>query len=156
MTDAKIDKAVFNLLDDLMTKNRDAVEGYSKASSNISDMDMKETLISYAKRREAFAEEWKEEIKELGGEYTKGSSLASSVHRTWMDIASTFTGKENPFILKECLRGELVALKEYEDAAKNDFLPDSSQKIIRKHTEFLEGVIRNLKDKIAYYESVEA
>lgn len=156
MIDAKIDKAVFTLLDDLMTKNRDAVEGYSNASSNISDMDMKETFISYAKKRKAFAEEWKEEIKELGGDFTKGSSIASTVHRVWMDIASTFTGKENVFILKECLRGELVALKEYKDAAKNNFLPDSSQKIIRNHIDFLEGVIRNLKDKIAYFESAEA
>jgi hypothetical protein len=45
---------------------------------------------------------------------------------------------------------------EYEEAAKNDFLPDSSQEIMQKHIEFLEGVIENLKDKITFFESVEA
>ena len=156
MIDAKIDNAVFTLLDDLMTKNRDAVEGYSKASANISELDMKETFIGYAKSREQFAGELKEEIDKLGGEFSRGSSLVSSVHRIWMELASAFVGKDSAFILKECLRGESAALADYQKASNNDFLPESSKQLIQKHHDYIESVIRNLKNKIAAFEASQS
>jgi uncharacterized protein (TIGR02284 family) len=156
MIDAKIDQEFFTLLDDLMTKNKDASEGYRKAADHTADLDMKATFISYAKRRADFVEETKNKTKELGGDFSTGSSLTSTAHRIWMNMISTFTGKDSVFILKECLRGEQASLEEYKEAAGNETLPKSTKKMISRHKNFIQGALINLENKIAQLETVQS
>jgi uncharacterized protein (TIGR02284 family) len=156
MIDAKIDQEIFTLLDDLKTKNKDAAEGYRKAADHTTDLDMKAIFVSYAKRRADFVEDMKNEIEELGGDFSAGTSLTSSAHRIWMNIISTFTGKDSTFILKECLRGEQASLEEYQEAASNELLPKSTKNLIERHRNFVQGVVNNLENKIAQLETVQS
>lgn len=153
MIDAKIDQEIYTLLDDLMTKNKDAEAGYRKAADSLSDLEMKAVFIRYAQRRANFVKELKQEILDLGGGYTTGTSFASSAHRVWMDMVSTFTGKDSTFIYEECLRGEKASLQEYEDATSNNLLPDSTKELIERHQGYIKGIINNLESKVASLET---
>ena len=153
---ATIDKAVIDLLDDLMTKDRDAIEGYKKASDNVNELAYKELFLRYARQRQKFVDSLKMEITSLGGVFVDQYSFASTMHRIWMDMVGTFTGKNSDFILKECLRGEEAALGDYEDALSNDLLPKSTKSMIGNHLEMLKDAIDELKNHIDAFDSKDA
>jgi uncharacterized protein (TIGR02284 family) len=155
-TTAKIDDMIINLLDDLMTKDRDAAEGYIKASENVSNPEVKKMLMRFSQKRIDFVEGFKKEIDNLGGDYKDRTSVLSTMHRIWMDIRGTITGKDELVILNECLRGEEASLSDYADAAANDFLPESSKKIIEKHKSIVEKSIEELKSYVHQFEPAEA
>lgn len=151
-TTAVVDEAIVGLLDDLMTKDRDATEGYIKASENVSDPDVKKMLMRFANQRIDFVEGLKKEIEDLGGDYKDRTSVMSTMHRIWMDIRGTFTGKDESIILNECLRGEEASLKDYEDAGSNEFLPESSRIVIERHRKAVAKSVMELKKAIQQLE----
>lgn len=145
---ATIDKAVIDLLDDLMTKNRDAIEGYKKASENVSELSYKEMFLEFARQRQKIVDQLKTELNILGGRFVDNYSFTSTVHRIWMDIVGTFSGKNSNAILKECLLGEEAALKDYESAIENDLLPESSKRLIHGQLEIIQETINTIKKHI--------
>ncbi len=145
---AVVDQAIISLLDDLMTKDRDATEGYKKASANVSEIKMKEMFIRFAKQRESFVDDLKNEIEQLGGTYSDKSSTLSTMHRIWIDIMGTFTGKDINSILKESLRGEEASLKDYDEALENKFIPDSSRAVITRNRDKVKKAVDELKKYI--------
>jgi len=145
-TTGKIDQAIYTLLDDLMTKDRDATEGYLKAAENIKERSAREMLLRYSNQRGRFVAGLKEEINRLGGEFADRTSFLSSMHRVWMDIQGTISGKDPQTILSECLRGEEAALKDYQEASENKFLPKKTKELIQNHIEKIESSIKELND----------
>ena len=148
---ATVDKAVIDLLDDLMTKDRDAIEGYKKASDNVSELDYKEMFLRFARQRQKFVDSLKMEIQQLGGTYIDSYSFTSAVHRFWIGIIGTFTGKNSDFIMNECLRGEEASLNDYKVALENDLLPESTKSLIENHSKMIKEAIKEIKDNIDNY-----
>lgn len=147
-TRGKIDQAIFELLDDLMTKDRDATEGYLKAAENVSDSRFRDLFLRYSKQRGQFVKDLKTEIDRLGGDFEDRTSFLSTMHRIWMDIQGTFTGRDNQAILQECLRGEISARHDYQEAARNEYLPEPVKELILHHIELINKSIEEIESFI--------
>ncbi len=143
--EAKVDKSIIVMIDNLMTKSRDANEGYLKASENVEDPAIQKALSQYASNRAGFVEALKFEIDQLGGYYEDRTSTTSSLHRFWIDLKGTLTGNDKDAILKECLRGENASLKDYDEALLNKELPTSTQVIIEDHHRKIAKTIKELE-----------
>jgi uncharacterized protein (TIGR02284 family) len=117
-------------LNDILAKSYDAEKGYKEAADEVESTELKKFFSEYAKQRYEFGHQIKDEIRNLGGEIKKGDTIASKLHRTWMDIRSTFTSNDESAILKEAIRGEKNALSNYEDSLKEMPITSSAYKTL--------------------------
>lgn len=112
-------------LNDLLEKSYDAEKGFKDAAENVKAPHLKEMFKEYANQRYQFGHELKGLITSLGGEIDKGDSVASKMHRAWMDLKSAVASNEEKNILEEVKRGEKHALDSYEEALE-DLTPASA------------------------------
>src|SRR5215510_15362431 len=97
---------VIDVLNDLIETCRDGEMGFQEASENAKDRDLRQFLSDTAQQRAAFAGELQEHVRALGGDPAKKGSVAGSMHRAWMNIKGTLSGKDDQAILNEAERGE--------------------------------------------------
>lgn len=124
---------IISKLNKLLKRNYDAEQGYHKAAEHVKDPDLKRLFEIYSDQRYHFGHDLKGEIKKLGGDLDKGSSFASSVHRTWMDLKSAVTKDDTDAMLEECIRGEQTAVEDYQEVLNETNLPESTRIILHDH-----------------------
>lgn len=106
------------LLNDLITKSRDAEEGYEEASKHVNDPQLKATLLEYSSQRFRFRNNLELALSDLNASPEEGNSVASNIHRAWMDLKSAIATNEDNAILNEVIRGEEYALETYQEVLK--------------------------------------
>lgn len=109
---------IVNTLNDLIETCRDGLNGFKEAAENVKSLDLKNLLTQLANERAKFVQELQLEVRRLGGDAEKTGSTAAALHRVWMDVKGTLTGKDDHTILVECERGEDSAVDAYRDAIK--------------------------------------
>lgn len=107
---------VIDILNDLIAKSYDAEEGYKTVGESTDDPNLKAFLYSRSKQRYDFGHEIKPEIKRLGGDVEKGTTILADVHRAWIGLKTLVSSNDEKAILEEAQRGEENALKEYDAA----------------------------------------
>ena len=70
-----------------------------------------------------FTAELHNRVLQLGGEPQDGTTVSGKLYRAWMDIKTTFTGKDRASLLASCEAGEDAAQKAYRDAMETEGLP---------------------------------
>lgn len=138
------DKAV-SMLNTLLTRNYDSEKGYQQAADEVDDTRLKSFFHSKAKERYDFGHSIKDEIRSLGGEPDKGTSIKGDIHRTWMDLRESLTSHDAKAILKECERGEKSALDDYDDLL-NKAMPMSTKSIIERQRDTIRQDLREIQD----------
>ena len=127
-----------DVLKDLVQINNDRYNGCQKALEDVQDIDLKDMFSRMGQQSMQF----KNELERFGSSDvhvpTDETSLASKVHRAWIDIKSAFTGKDRHSVLAAAETGEDTILKTY-----NEALEDSS----RLSTELL-TVIQRQKSEL--------
>jgi uncharacterized protein (TIGR02284 family) len=123
---------IVECLNDLLTKAYDAEEGFKQAAESAEGYP---SLVSFFRRqsdmRQAFGRELKQAITLYGGEPDKGSSVAAKAHQVWISVKDALTpDHDGKAILEECVRGEKVALKDYDDKLKCDEFPTDVRALI--------------------------
>jgi len=108
---------VISALNDLIETCKDGQEGFKEAADNVKAPDLKNFFNQVAKERATCVSELQSAVRSLGGDPDKSGSAAGAMHRAWMNIKGTFTGKDDHAILSEC-RGEDSAVESYRDATK--------------------------------------
>lgn len=103
-------------LNSLIEICKDGQDGFRDASENIKHADLKTLLSSYSLQRSKFAGELQQVVIGLGEEPEKNSSIASAIHRGWIDLKAAFTKGSDHAILAECERGEDYAVSVYSKA----------------------------------------
>ena len=109
---------VISTLNDLIETCRDGQNGFKDAAENVKNTDLRTFLNQLSTERAQFVNELQLEVRRLGGDPQKSGSATGAMHRVWMDIKGTFTGKDDHAILSECERGEDSAVDAYKDALK--------------------------------------
>ncbi|WP_224998880.1 PA2169 family four-helix-bundle protein [Cesiribacter sp. SM1] len=137
-------KEAVNLLNDLLERNYDAEKGYKKAAEDSKSPVLKDFFRDYASQRYDFGHELKSEIRRLGGDPEKGTSTASSLHRTWIDIKTALSSDKDETVVEECIRGEKAALDDYEDVLKKNELPISSREVIQRQHDKIQAAVNRL------------
>ena len=111
-------KKVISTLNDLIEICRDGQAGFKEAAENVKSPDLKTFLNQVSLERAQSVSELEFEVRKLGGEPQKSGSATASIHRAWIDIKGTLTGKDDHAILSECERGEDSAVEAYKEALK--------------------------------------
>ena len=120
---------VLSTLNDLIETCRDGQEGFKEASENVKNPELKNFFNQLSIERTQLAAELQQEVVKLGGHPEKTGSTAGALHRGWINLKGTLTGKDDHSILSECERGEDSAVEAYRDALKID-MPAVLQNLI--------------------------
>lgn len=128
-------------LNELITKNYDAEEGYKKAADLVEDAQLKSFFRDQAKNRYDFGHSLKDEIKMVGGEVKKGTSVTGDLHRTWMSIKDAFSGNDEKAMLEEVIRGEKASVEEYRDILKDTELAPTTKELLTKQVDSVQGAL---------------
>lgn len=117
-----INEKLTEVLNDLIRINNDRTKGYVNASQEARsiDVDLQATFNKMADQSRKFAAKLSEEVGRLGGEATTGTSASGKIHRAWMDVKATFSGKDRQALLDSCEFGEDAAQKAYRAALASD------------------------------------
>ena len=122
---------VISSLNNLIETCRDGQEGFKEASDNATSPELKNFFRDASQERARFVGELQEEVRSLGGKPEKTGSTGGALHRVWIDIKGTLTGKDDRSILSEAERGEDSAVDAYKDALKEK-LPANCEFIIQR------------------------
>ena len=118
-----------SIINGLIEICKDGQDGFQDASENIKHSDLKTLLSGYSLQRSKFAGELQQLVIGLGEEPETSSSIASAIHRGWIDLKAAFTQGSDHAILAECERGEDHAVSAYRDALTEE-LPANIREII--------------------------
>jgi uncharacterized protein (TIGR02284 family) len=125
------DKTI-STLNDLIETCRDGQNGFKEAAENVKNPDLKSFFNQAASERAQCVNELEVEVRRLGGNPEKSGSTAGALHRVWMDIKGTLTGKDDHAILSEAERGEDSAVSAFKDALKSQNLPSNILTIVQR------------------------
>ena len=142
------DKTI-STLNNLIATVKDGQNGFQTAAEGVTDPQVKATFLEYSSQRAQMARELQDEVRGLGGDPEKSGSVAASMHRGWINIKSTVTGKDEHAIIAEAERGEDVAKSTYESALK-EMLPASAQTLVQQQMTKVRQAhddVRGLRDR---------
>src|SRR5262244_323104 len=139
---------VISTLNGLIETSRDGQEGFKTAAEGVSDIETKNLFYHYSQQRAQFVGELQTEVRGLGGNPSKSSSMAGALHRRWINIRLVITGEDEHAVLSECERSEDSALSAYRDALNKKLPADVANMVQRQFDEIKHSHdrIRNLRD----------
>ena len=109
---------VISHLNNLIETCRDGQQGFKEAAENAKSPELKEFFNKVSLERSQFVGDLQQQIHLLGGDPENAGSTAGALHRAWINIKGTLTGRDDESILNEAERGEDSAVKAYEETLK--------------------------------------
>ncbi|PVW16382.1 ferritin-like domain-containing protein [Marixanthomonas spongiae] len=141
-----VHKDLVNNLQGLLEKNYDAEKGFTKAMEDAKDSNLKRFLKEQARKRNKFATELDREIRSLNEKPKEDGSTTGDLHRTWIDVKTAFTGKDDEAVLEECIRGEKASLEEYEETLKENRFPPNLESILTSQLSEIKSTVAKVKN----------
>jgi uncharacterized protein (TIGR02284 family) len=145
------DNTVISTLNSLIETCNDGAQGFRTAAQELKDATAKALFNDYARQRDLFVEQLREEVRRLGGTPEEGGSVSGAMHRGWMNIKSAIAGKSDSAIIAEAERGEDVAVATYQNAIQSGLPPQLLATVQRQLTE-----IKSAHDRVRGLEKTTA
>jgi uncharacterized protein (TIGR02284 family) len=147
-----IDNKTTEVLNDLLRINNDRIEGYEKATNEAGDLDLKTLFTNMANESRTYANKLTSLIRNYGGDpATNSTTVSGKIYRAWMDVKTTFTGKDRQSILNACEFGEDAAQSAYRDALATNDLSEESKTLIYEQ----QAALRKSHDIIKKYRDLQ-
>ena len=121
---------ILDQLNKILTRNHDAEKGYQEAAESVKDAELKTLFLAQSRQRTEFATELDREIHALGGEPDNGTSLASDLHRAWINVKSAISGSSDKAVAEECQRGDAEALSDYSEVLEQTDIAASTRELL--------------------------
>ena len=134
-----------NQLNQLLEKSYDAEKGYKNAIENVESGRLKSFFMARAAERSVFTTELHNELHKLNEEPSTTGSVSGAIHRTWMDIKSSWTSENEESILEECIRGEKASVEDYKEALKENTLLAEVTPVIAQQLSKIEHTLNEVK-----------
>jgi uncharacterized protein (TIGR02284 family) len=141
-------KETVKTLESLISILEDGKLGYTNAAEHVENSAMKTDFLEYARERALFIVELQDEINKLGKSTdTSGGGPLGALHRTWIDIKSSFTGGDTEAIINACVTGEEAAIEKYKMALEENDLEHNQVSIISKQLNSIQNTLSQIKMK---------
>ncbi|MGA0558383.1 ferritin-like domain-containing protein [Larkinella sp. VNQ87] len=116
---------IVDSLNELVKINNDRINGFEKAAEDIEDPELASLFKNLTSQSRKFRSQLADDIVRMGGVVPgiDETSTGSKIHRAWIDIKSTFTGKDRNSVLESCVFGENAAVEEYEEVLDDEEIP---------------------------------
>jgi uncharacterized protein (TIGR02284 family) len=138
-------KEMAEQLNELLEKNYDSEKGFKNAAEDVKNSRLKSYFEQKAQQRYDFGHELKSEIRNLGEDPDKGTSFKGDAHRAWMDLKTAFSSDNEEAVLEEAIRGEKVAVEDYNKIINNAELPPSTANLLIKQRNAIERTLNEVK-----------
>ncbi len=138
-------------LNHLIAIANDGKYGYENAAADVKDPTLQQMFRQFSLERARYAEELKKEVARLGGSPDNGGGPLGALHRTWMDIKSTFTSGEREAIINTCITGEEAAVKAYQEAEEDEHIAGTTKQLVSQQAggvRFALNSIRSLAESV--------
>jgi uncharacterized protein (TIGR02284 family) len=149
-TDKSVDQTA-STLNELIQTSRDGENGFRAAAESVEDSNLRRLLESYAQQRAEFVAELQLEVRRLAQDPVDTGHAAAALHRGWLDIKASLTGRDEAAVIAECERGEDIAVGVYQKALDSD-LPADLRMVVQR--QFLE--VQQAHDHIRSLERTHA
>ena len=130
---------VTSVLNDLVETAKDGEEGFRTAAGDTRNGELQAIFMRRAEDCRRGAVDLQQLIVQLGGEPEKSGSLAGALHRGWVNLKASLSGRPDLALLEECERGESVARTRYREALEKD-LPGDIRLVVQRQ---YDGVVQN-------------
>ncbi|KRB56287.1 PA2169 family four-helix-bundle protein [Flavobacterium sp. Root186] len=141
-------KETVKTLEGLISILEDGKLGYTNAAEHVENLAIKADFLEYARERALFIVELQDEINKLGKSTdTSGGGPLGALHRTWIDIKSSFTGGDTEAIINACITGEEAAIEKYKKALEENELEHSQVFIVSKQLNSIQNTLSQIKMK---------
>ena len=131
---------VTSVLNELIETSRDGEKGFRTAAEDTKNAELKDIFLKRAEDCAKGASQLQQLVAKRGEKPEEGGSVAGAMHRGWVNLKATLTGRDDVAILEECERGEDVAKAKYRKALEDDDLPADARQVVQRQ---YEGVLRN-------------
>jgi uncharacterized protein (TIGR02284 family) len=149
-TDKSVDQTA-STLNELIQTSKDGENGFRAAAASVEDSNLRRLLESYAQQRAEFVAELQLEVRRLAQDPVDTGHAAAALHRGWLDIKASLTGRDEAAVIAECERGEDIAVGVYQKALDSD-LPADLRMVVQR--QFLE--VQQAHDHIRSLERTHA
>ena len=136
---AKDNDDIISVLNDLIETSEDGIKGFHECADNVRNPEAKAFFTDRVRLIERGKVELQNEVRRLGGDPDHRGTAGGAMHRAWIKVKSAVTGKDDDAILAEAVRGEDVAVENYEDALGKDLPPEVRTIIDRQYRGVLEN-----------------
>ncbi len=123
---------------------RDGEQGYRRAHLDAEISEHRTFFAQLAEQRARFAREIRDELKGLGVSAQFKGTIFGAIHRGWIEASSKLVHGKPRMILRECERGEELALRAYRAALGTDLPPAVRGYIDAQHRE-IEQALRDVR-----------
>lgn len=141
-------KDYVSTLNDLIETCKDGEEGYKKAAEKVQRTDLKSVFQQLASQRAQFAGELQQEVTRIGGKAETSGTVGGALHRGWMDVKGSVTGKDDHNVLEDSERGEDAAVDAYQEALGKD-LPSDIRSVVEREYQLIQRAhnqIRSMRE----------
>jgi uncharacterized protein (TIGR02284 family) len=104
-----------SFLNDLIESCFDSQRGMQEMAENAKDPTIESFFSEASRERGRYAMSLMREVRTLGGGPQNGGSTGGALHRFWMNITGTLSGRDDLNLLAEAERGEDSTIKVYEE-----------------------------------------
>lgn len=139
-------KEIVKTIKGLIEICKDGEKGYKDASERVDHEEFKTILYRLSQQRAMFRGELENDlIKDFGEEAKSSDSVASKLHRGWLDFKSGLKGNDTKAVLEECERGEQHAIDKYTEAL-NGKLPSYLDERVRNQLDMIKGTLSQIRE----------
>ncbi|MBO0749007.1 MAG: PA2169 family four-helix-bundle protein [Porphyrobacter sp.] len=120
------------ILNTLIATTLDSVKGYREAAEQSEDASHRQFFTEMSDERSRVAADLQQQVRSLGGDPEMDSSAAGATHRSWLNLKSAVTGRDEKAIVNEVERGEDYIKEKFEDAIADDELGAATRGALEK------------------------
>lgn len=142
-TEGNLHEKEISVVSHLLKTCNERISGYTKASIEIHDQELKDLFLQFAMQTEGFTKQLLEFIKEKRAMHLE-TSLISEIWEAWMELKANFTKGSRTSVIEVCITGEKAAIRSYKHALKENISLNLRQ-IIRAQLDQIENTYKNIK-----------
>lgn len=128
MFDSKTD---ITLLNSLIATTLDSADGYTEAAKEADNPRFGDMFTARASERRSVVTQLQSEVRRLGGEPEDDGTVLASMHRTFLDLKSAVTGRDDKAIVDEVERGEDHILHKFQAALEDTSISPETRNAIQ-------------------------
>lgn len=120
------------VLNNLIERLIDSIDGYEKAAENTDRFDLAELFKSLAAERRRVVDAFRSKVRSLGEEPEDDGSILAAAHRAFLSLRTSLQN-DSKAAVAEVERGEGKLTDDFEKAAANDDISPATRAFIAEH-----------------------
>lgn len=124
----------------------DAKKGYLNAAEKIKDEVLSLLMERFGYQRGRYSNELRNLVNRLGNSSPIDQFTLSLLHRTWMDLKTTFKFGQKDTIIQGCIRAEETALRNYTMAIEQIKDNEEVRIILQQQVNGIKTVLNTIKE----------